>query len=260
LTVKRCKICQSPVAKLVKCHIYPDAFTRHVGGEHRQLVGMAVRDGAPWVSHAGNGMFDPDIACPDCELRFHWADDYAIGFWRQVLRLEGEFQYPNTMGGTMLPIFKADGARLHAFAMNTLYRAYLSDRWEYDRVVDPSIAQLVRPTLFGQGRTIDSGPAVALVFTRGELGGLVMAPWLMGENGHLTYLLQMPHLSIYVAASEHGLPSAIGAIALNDTGTVQVYRRRRPERFELDRAGEVLRLTNDRVQRVMSRPRNRKAP
>jgi hypothetical protein len=256
--VKVCKICQSPVAKLVKCHIYPDAFTRHVGGEHRLLVGMAVRDGTPWVSHAGNGMFDPDIACGACELRFHWADNYAIGFWRRVLYLEGEFEFPNTEGGTMLPIFRADGARLHAFAMNTLYRAYLSGRWEYNQIADSAIADLVHPTLFGRGRTIDAGPAVALTFTRGELGGLAMAPCLMGKNSQPVYLLQMPHLSMYVAASEKGLPSGIGEIALNDTGAVQVYRRRRPERFELDLAGDVLRATNERVRRIMDRPRNRK--
>jgi hypothetical protein len=219
---------------------------------------MAIRNGTPWVSHAGNGMFDPEISCGDCELRFHWADDYAIGFWRRVLQLEGEFRFPNTAYGAMLPIFRADGARLHAFAMSTLYRAYLSDRWEYDQVVNRSIADLVRPTLFGQGRTIDSGPAVAFIFTRGELGGLAMAPWLMEEGSHPAYLMQMPHLSVYVAASKNGLPSGIDAIRLNDSGMVQVYRRRRPERFELDRAGDVLRLTSERVWRVMGRPRNRK--
>ena len=274
-----CRICSAEVAKLARCHIYPDAMTKEAGGEDRQLVGITIRDGISHVSQAGAGLYDSDIVCHACEQRFHWADDYAIRFWRRALSLEGDFAFPHDVvfelpsyydGGMLVrtsigtrpmiefPCFRADGARLHAFAMNTLYRALLSDRWEFRQVTDQTIAQEVRPTLFGQGRTIDSGRSICLIITRDILGSLTIAPWLKTGDGQDVYLLQMPHLAIYIAADHRPLLPAMEDIKLNGSGSVHVYRRRNPERFELDPAAEAIAAAHPRICKIFGRPRHRK--
>ncbi|HEY1034616.1 MAG TPA: hypothetical protein VGE09_06515 [Pseudoxanthomonas sp.] len=244
-----CKVCGLDQPKLARCHIYPDSMTKEAAGPSQEMAAMYVRDGVAHAAPAIAGLFDDNIVCPDCERLFGPADQYAINFRRDVLALRGRFTTPM---GLQLPHYDADAAMLHAFAMNTLLRALLSDRWEYRAVHDPAIAAEVIPTLTGQGRTIDSGRGVALLFTTGDLGSMAASPTLRDVPGTPVYVIQLPNMQLVIAASPAGLIPGFDAMQLQAGQPVRVWRRRRPIEEELKAPSETIAATGARVDRIFA--------
>lgn len=241
-----CKVCGQQVAKLIRCHIYPDALTKAAAGEERKLVGMSLTYG-PRASYAMTGLFDDNLACLDCERLFGRADDYAIMFRRRVLALS----LPTVRwGGATLPTFEADPARLHSFAMNTLLRAHLSERWEFNAVDEPAIAKEALQALHGGQSTIESGREVVIVVTRSSLAGLLATPYPRDFDGHPVFVIQLPNMTFFVALSSAGVGPAFSPMALRPGHEVTVWRRRKPIPHELLDARDMFEALGDRVDRM----------
>ncbi len=241
-----CKVCGQQVAKLIRCHIYPDSLTKEAAGEERKLVGMSLTNG-PRASYAMAGLFDDNLACLDCERLFGRADDYAIMFRRRALALS----LPTVRwGAASLPTFEGDPARLHSFAMNTLLRAHLSDRWELNAVNEPEIAQEALQALHGGQSTIDGGREVSIVVTRSALAGLYATPHRRDFGGHPVFVIQLPNMMFFVALSTAGVGPAFSHMALRPGREVTVWRRRNPIPQELVDARDMFEALGDRVDRM----------
>lgn len=239
-----CKVCLRDVPKLIRCHIYPKSMTREVSGDG--MVAMSTVQGAR-ASYANGGIFDDNLACDACERLFGPADDYAVRFRRAALSWGMPFEFRH--GVCALPVFRADAGLLHSFAMNVLFRVSLSDRPEHRRTNSSGINDEARHALHAGTSTIHSGRQIAVIVTKGDLGGLITLPHVKPGEYPL-HLIQLPHLTFLVAATERGLDPNWGAITLQHGQAVTVWRRRRPERFELVPAKEMFDALGDRVDRM----------
>lgn len=241
-----CKICDRNTAKLIRCHIYPDALSKEAAGEERKLISMSTTNG-PRASYATAGLFDEHLACLECERLFGPADSYAIMFRRRALALT----LPAVRWrAASLPTFDADPERLHTFAMNTLLRAHFSDRWEVKSVNVPEIAQEALRALQGGPATIHGGREVAIILTRSDLAGFLASPHPLDFGGHPVYAIQLPNMMFYVAVSSAGLGPAFSHMALRPGREVTVWRRRKPVAQELLPARDMFEALGDRVDRM----------
>lgn len=249
-----CKLCESSVPKLVRCHVYPAAMTREIAGG----VPLVALHNTGHTSITRDGLFDREIVCGACEDRFGVSDDYAIDFRRGVLNLSIPFrlQYHTTR----LPTFRSDPERLHLFAMQTLLRSCLSERSEHSGVNDPLIEAEVKSVLLGQRSSLSSGRQVAYVFARDDLGSYLATPLLREVPGHPLYELKMPHMVIWIAASESGLPRELSALALVPGDEVTVWRRKRPLDIELDNFRDLYTQQFARVDRIFGSFKRRRGP
>lgn len=248
-----CKVCQQEVPKLIRCHIYPNSMTREISGEG--LVAMSSIDG-PRAAYAHTGVFDDNLACLDCERLFGPADDYAIRFRRAAMNWGMPFKLQHDT--SRLPTFQADAGLLHSFAMNVMFRSHLSERLEHRQTNSDAIDAEARAALRTGRSTIESGRQIAIIVTRGDLGGMVSSPHLKFNGDHPLYLIQLPHLSFMVAASDAGLNPEWQGITLQPGQPVTIWRRRRPELIELEGASEMFGLLGDRVDRMFTALRNGK--
>jgi hypothetical protein len=248
-----CKVCQQQVPKLIRCHIYPDSMTREIASDG--LVAMSTVNG-PRAAYAHAGLFDDNLACLACEMRFGPADDYAIRFRRAVLTwgMPYEIRY----GTLRLPTFQADAGLLHSFAVNVLFRSHLSDRPEHRQTNSEVIDAEAREALRTGRSTIESGRQIAIVATTGNLGGMISSPHIKLNGDHPLYLIQMPHISFMVAASDAQLNPEWHGITLKPGQPVTIWRRRRPERFELEVANKMFGMVGDRVDRMFNALRKTK--
>ena len=241
-----CKICNRNAAKLIRCHIYPDALSKEAAGDERKLVSMSTTHG-PRASFATAGLFDEHLACLECERLFGPADNYAIMFRRQALALA----LPTVRWrAASLPTFDADPERLHSFAMNTLLRAHFSDRWEVKSVEVPEMAGEALVALQGGRATIYGGREVAIILTRSDLAGFLATPYPLDFGGHPVYVIQLPNMMFYVAVSSAGLGPAFSHMALRPGREVTVWRRRKPVPQELFPARDMFEALGDRIDRM----------
>lgn len=247
-----CKVCQQEVPKLVRCHIYPHSMARELAAEDGgHLLAMSDRFG-PRMSVAHAGIFDDNIACEECERRFGPADDYAVNFRRAVLSLSIPFSverlHPTQDLPTIrLPTFRADPTRLHSFAMNTLFRSFLSERWEHDQITEAFIEQEVRMSLGTGDPTISSGREICIIVTMSEVGAYLATPHLLPHPDHPKYVLQMPKMTIFVDAGTKGLGPGFSVLALRPGDHVAVWRRRKPVLEELKWPSEIMAALGDRI-------------
>ena len=245
-----CKLCLRPTAALVRCHIYPRSRSREIAGVG-PLVSLARRNESTQVGRADGGLYDRGIVCGQCEKSFKSADDYAIEFRRKALFLTGPCDFP--LKQLAFPSFQADAALLHAFAVTTLVRASLSDRWEHEHTRDRELEAVARRSLLHGVPTIECGREVCFVVTRGELGKIMAAPVLHPLDTYPVYRLQMPNFTAFVAASDNGLMPGFKNIALREGKPVLIWRRRRPMDFELQDVGQRFEAVGDRLDRIMRR-------
>ncbi|WP_421567333.1 hypothetical protein [Stenotrophomonas sp. PD6] len=205
------------------------------------------------ASYADGGIFDDNLACSACEKRFGPADEYGVKFRRAALSWGMPFDIRHET--LAFPTFDANAGLLHSFAMNVLFRASLSDRPEHRRTDCKVIEAEARYALERGISTIHAGRQVAVIVTRGDLGGMVSAPHLKGGE-HPLHLIQLPHLTFLVAASDRGLDPNWSGLTLQLGEQVTFWRRRRPESFELGHAKEMFNLLGDRVDRMFRAVRN----
>lgn len=242
-----CKVCQQEVPKLIRCHIYPNSMTREIASAG--LVAMSTING-PRAAYAHAGLFDDNLACLACETRFGPADDYAIRFRRAVLSWGMPFDIRH--GTLRLPTFQADAGLLHTFAINVLFRSHLSDRPEHRKINSEVIDAEAREALRTGHSTIENGRQVAIIVTTGDLGGMTSSPHIKFNGDHPLYLIQMPHISFMVAASDAQLNPEWHGLILKPGQPVTIWRRRRPELFELENAKKALSMVGDRVDRMFN--------
>jgi hypothetical protein len=212
------------------------------------LVSFSLGERGPLASYAHGGVYDRDIVCEACELRFKAADDYGIDFRRTVLgNLKPSWLWYLTV---QLPTFQADPALLHLFALQCWYRSYLSDRPEHDQVADPHIAAEAQSALLSGASTLPTGRQVALHFNTSVLGNVIQAPVLHKLPDHPVYRLALPNMSILIAASDAGLGPAFKEISLRPGTEVTVWRTSQDVLTDREQVGRVYQANRERVDRL----------
>lgn len=218
-----CKLCQTQVDRLVRCHIYPEALSRAVaaGGS---LVHSTNHESGTRTGYAHGGMYDKEIVCSACEALFKAADDHALDFRRRVLTLKPPYYFP--WGKTALPVFPCNPQLLHTFAMQTMLRCLLSDRPEYANVSDDALEAEAKASLLNGVCPSLENRQVAYAFDRSDLGSMMMGP-MHHPMPQPMYELIMGNMTIFIASTDQGLPPGFSFFALRDGPDAVVWRTKR---------------------------------
>jgi hypothetical protein len=138
-TMPVCRGYQCTSTDLIKAHIIPACFAREIRGSHQHNLKISLDK----VHPTQHGVFDPNILCGNCDGILGKLDDYALEvcrrFPREHLKTEdGGFEMRNV-----------DGDRFAAFVLAVLWRASITSRVEFRKVLLGPYEDEAREVIFG---------------------------------------------------------------------------------------------------------------
>jgi len=245
-TPSNCKICGCSDRKLVKSHIYPEAFYRRSGDRSTPIVEI---DGQNLHRHQ-SAIYDRFL-CGDCEDLFDTWDDHAARFARQLdcgKRIFAPDAKP--FGYTYQGI--ADPHKLRMFALSVLLRAHLSrHRFFTGTNVGRFQSALTSAVRFNNSSAIADFP-VFLIRPKGPLADAGVPPERLRIGGINGYLLMPPRLHLFVKVDRRPLDAYWEEVVLDEARPVTVVERSSSMQ-EIADAVKVVRPHHSRVERIFKR-------
>lgn len=226
-----CGLCQKNVDQLVDSHVIPKAITRGMQGKSgKPLAAINLRHntrGNPVTKNYG-GIY-AQIVCADCErVHFQDADTYLVDFRRNLLLKRTKYKLHPNGGAPSLRLRQHAGNPdlVHRFAIQTIFRAHLSQRSECDQINLANNESLFRELVISPASTLDSDWHVSLRLVIHPLADLLQSPSLVNSTPPF-FTIALPNLTILVAASKAGLPPGFSDVRLRKGEPLTVWHSKR---------------------------------
>lgn len=225
----QCRLC-GKTKKLIKAHVIPEAFFRELRKDNGMIPISVSKTPNIIPKPSRIGIYDREILCYDCELKFLRVDDYGV---KVLLKEFYDLFLPITYGN-YIEAFQAkniDQDLLLRFLVATLWRASVSKRELFSRVELGPLEPLAKQTILNPDKDIPKQFSAVLsmwVIDKECIyatKGLIVNPFLVKLDGVNFYRFYFGKIVADIKADTRPLPDSLRIFALLEQTTVTLVTR-----------------------------------
>lgn len=227
--MNQCRLC-GKTKKLANAHLIPEAFFRELRNADVKIPTLVTKTPNTFPKKSPVGIYDQEILCSDCELKFTLVDDYGVQILlKRLYDLFRPIVYDNQIVGYQANNINQD--LLLRFLVATLWRASVSKQVFFDRVDLGHLEPLAKQTILNPDNPIPK--QFSAVLSRWLIDkdcfyasrGLMVNPFREKLDGVNFYRFYFGEIVADIKADTRPLPESLRTNALLEQTSVTLITR-----------------------------------